>query len=236
MPATPARNPRTVTSPSTRTNTCRRPQPRARRTPISLRRDRTPASAASPRKRPHTTRIRANRARLSRSACCRTTSATITAVHCSETCRAGRPYDVAGRAMVTGSGDAPAVTITCSPVAVRISWPTAAIFCNCCWTEPRRSATRTRMDPMGARSRHRRRNDWDPRAPPLPRGWSAATAAAARSRPCCRRAAAVDRRGPSGLRHPRPSAAARDSWRAMILVRRRRSRRACTDRIARPRE
>ena len=51
---------------------------------------------------------------------------------------------------MTGYGEAPAVTITCRPVAFSISSPIAPILSSFSGTVPRSPDTRTRIDPIGA--------------------------------------------------------------------------------------
>ncbi len=149
-PARPAAMPSVTTSPSTIVNTCRRPQPTARSAPISVRRPRTPASAAPDRNSAHTTRMSTSSASDSRSAWWSTSSAASVWVQSSVSWRAGRPNFPAGNPIVTGYGEAPAVMITWRPVAFSMSSPIAPILSSCSCTVPRSPDTRTRIDPIGA--------------------------------------------------------------------------------------
>ena len=150
-PARPAATPSVTTSPSMIVKTAGRPQPTARRAPISVRRPRTPASAALDRNNAQTTRMSTSSASDSRSACRSTSSATPVCVQASVSRSGGRPNFPAGSPIVTGYGDAPAVTITCRPVAFAISSPITPILSSFSRTVPRRPDTRTRIDPIGAR-------------------------------------------------------------------------------------
>ena len=121
----------------------------AARTPSSVRLARTAADAALASAKAHTMRIMPNSASDLRSTAVRLATATPLRVQSSRTSRAGRPNLPACRLTVTGDGDEPRVTSTCSPVRAVIAVATAWTLALDSGSIPVTPATRTLMALIG---------------------------------------------------------------------------------------